>query len=158
MPDPDIDENFYKTLPIDHPIDNHVGDQIDHVMASVSHSQKRARVGKALHQRGRETWRRFCTQLETDDYSKTTATIKRIRQRRTIQPTLSHPDGPTAATEAMARQLETVYDGHLLSTRPQHDNTSTTTSSVPSEFPITEAAVTSALERLPPKKAPGIDH
>ncbi|KAG0165586.1 hypothetical protein DFQ30_008259, partial [Apophysomyces sp. BC1015] len=72
--------------------------------------------------------------------------------------TFGHPDGPTAAAEAMARHLETVYDGHLLSTRLQHDNTSTTISYMPSDFPITEAAVTSDLERLPPKKAPGIDH
>ncbi|KAG0167038.1 hypothetical protein DFQ29_000672, partial [Apophysomyces sp. BC1021] len=64
-------------------------------------------AGKALRQRSRETWRRLCTQLETDDYSKTTATIKRIRQRRTIQSTFSHSDGPTAAGEAMARHLET---------------------------------------------------
>ncbi|KAI9494027.1 hypothetical protein BDB00DRAFT_762706, partial [Zychaea mexicana] len=77
----------------------------------IRHQEARARVRRAISKRSRETWLMFCNKLESDDYRKTTASIKKIRQRRTIQPTFSHPEGPQAAAETMATHLESVFDG-----------------------------------------------
>ena len=123
------------------------------------HQEASARVRRTLKKRNRETWRHFCRRLETDDYTKTTATIKKIRQKRTIQHTFSHQDGPLAAANQMAQHLETVFDGHLLST--QHHRHQTINDPTPrtfSDFPITEELVAASIHRLPNKKAPGIDH
>ncbi|KAG2218917.1 hypothetical protein INT45_008154 [Circinella minor] len=75
--------------------------------------------------------------LENDNYCKTTATIKRIRQHRTIQPTYSHIDGPTAAAHSMAQHLEKEYNGHLLNSQKLTTSTSSY-STDDKEFPITE--------------------
>ncbi|KAI9267998.1 hypothetical protein BDA99DRAFT_422104, partial [Phascolomyces articulosus] len=77
----------------------------------VRHQEARAKLRRAIRSHSRGTWKDFCTSLENDDYSKTTARIKKIKQRRTILPTFSHPEGPTAAATAMASHLEKVYDG-----------------------------------------------
>ena len=112
-----------------------------------------------MRKQNRETWRLFCKRLETDDYTKTTTTIKRIRQKRTIQHTFSHQDGPQAAANQMAQHLETVFDGRLLSTPQQrHHSTNDSTPVTFDDFPTTKETVTASIDRLPNKKAPGMDH
>ncbi|KAI9250592.1 hypothetical protein BDA99DRAFT_445011, partial [Phascolomyces articulosus] len=129
------------------------------------HQEASARVRRALKKRNRETWHIFCKRLETDDYTKTTATIKKIRQKRTIQHTFSHQDGPLAAANQMAQHLENVFDGHLLSIQQQNqtqqDQQALDDSITPmtlADFPITEETVSASIDRLPRKKAPGTDH
>ena len=52
------------------------------------HQEANARIRRTLRKRNRETCLLFCKRLETDEYMKTTATIKKIRQKRTIQHTI----------------------------------------------------------------------
>ena len=42
--------------------------------------------------------------------------------KRTIQHLFSHQDGPVAATNQMAHYLESVFNGHLLSTQQQQQS------------------------------------
>ncbi|KAG2225960.1 hypothetical protein INT45_006656 [Circinella minor] len=125
------------------------------------HQEARAKVRRALKKRSRETWRTFCKKLEQEEYTKTTAIIKKIRQRRTLQHTYSHPGGPQTAANKMAQHLESVYDGHLITTSPQPPTREIPSTSSAHQLPdsiITSENITAALECLPKKKAPGIDH
>ncbi|KAG2224392.1 hypothetical protein INT45_002931 [Circinella minor] len=130
---------------------------IDKLPQWLRHQEAAARVRRALNKCRKEMWRIFCDKLEKDDYSKTTATIKRIRQRRTIQPTYSHIDGPVAAANTMAQHLEKVYNGHLLNHQHSHPSHRLAVNK-DYEFPITEECITTTIQNLPRKKAPGNDH
>ncbi|KAI9470450.1 hypothetical protein BDB00DRAFT_746268, partial [Zychaea mexicana] len=126
----------------------------------LKHQQADARARRAMTKRSRQTWRTFCSRLETEEYSKRTAIIKKIRHRRTVQPTFSHQDGPQQAANLMAQHLTSVYDGHLIINDHTRSTSNNHTTSTPTtvDCPITPAVVALAIERLPSRKAPGIDH
>lgn len=113
-----------------------------------------------VRQRKYHTWRDYCTRLATGDFSKTTATIKRIRQHRTKHPTFSSPAGPQAAAAQMAQHLErSTYSGQYLPSRrvgppPQ----SPAPHPIDNDCPFTEQSVIEALKSVARRKAPGVDH
>ena len=65
------------------------------------HAAAAAEFKSLVRHRKRQTWREFCQRMATEEFCKTTATVKRIRRNCTAQPTFSHPAGPQEATEVM---------------------------------------------------------
>ena len=105
----------------------------------------------------RQAWRSYCNAMERD-FAKATTTIKTLRRKRQPSHTFTHPNGPTAAADEMARHLATVCDGHLLpSPRPprqtHHPNPAPLTT-----CPFDADTVEAAIRKLPNRKAPGPDH
>ncbi|KAG2214675.1 hypothetical protein INT45_011184 [Circinella minor] len=121
-----------------------------------------------IKQRRRQTWKEFCSKLASDDFSKTTTSIKRIQQNRNIYPCFTDPAGPQVAADQMKQHLQTVFAGDnlphhhpnapLLATgrHPVHENDDDPCSD--NECPFTNESIKTALERVASKKAPGIDH
>lgn len=128
----------------------------------IRHQEARGKVKRAINQRRRETWLTFCTRMDTGDFTKATAQLKRIRRGRTMTPTFTDHQGPAAAAERMVAYLESDFAGSLLS-RDRLLETRSTPRLPCGPFlddpdPFTPAAVSSALKSIPSTKAPGIDH
>ncbi|KAG1445564.1 hypothetical protein G6F46_012170 [Rhizopus delemar] len=120
----------------------------------------KACLRRMILQRRKETWRQFCDQMEQGEYTKAIAKFCKIRKNRTLKPSFSTIEGPQHAANVMASHLRSIYSGHLLQeadrTFPSLGNPTT-----PFEIetcPITLEDIHTSLKRLPPKKAPGIDH
>ncbi|CDH56231.1 predicted protein [Lichtheimia corymbifera JMRC:FSU:9682] len=108
--------------------------------------------------RKRETWKQFCEKLAKDDFGRTTATIKRIRQRRMTSHTFTHPNGATAAANTMANHLKTVYAGSSLPTlRPSPPPLEPGPHNI-DHHPFSVLEVKEAIEHAARRKAPGVDH
>ncbi|KAG2210123.1 hypothetical protein INT45_002900 [Circinella minor] len=112
-----------------------------------------------VRQRKYTTWREFTHKLSTDDFTRTTATIKRIRQHRTKSQPFSDPSSPTVAAITMARHLETVFAGQYLPNiragpppRPSGPH------QIDADCPFTIDTIEDALKSVARKKAPGLDH
>ncbi|KAG1516921.1 hypothetical protein G6F45_010882 [Rhizopus arrhizus] len=124
------------------------------------HQETKARLRRMILQRRKETWRQFCDQMEQGEYTKAIAKFCKIRKNRTLKPSFSTIEGPQHAANVMASHLQSIYSRHLLQeadrTLPSLGNPTT-----PFEIetcPITLEDIHTSLKRLPPKKAPGIDH
>ncbi|CDS06596.1 hypothetical protein LRAMOSA09124 [Lichtheimia ramosa] len=77
-----------------------------------------------------------------------------MRKVKQAPETLSHPNGPETAAEAMITHLEQVFNGSTAESSSHPlliDNTDT-----PS--PFTSDQVKAVIKKLHPRKAPGIDH
>lgn len=81
--------------------------------------------------------------------------IKRMRKAKKAPVTLTHPDGPEAAAEAMITHLEHVFAG-INNDTPSHPLLIDTTTADPS--PFTSDQIATIIKNAHPRKAPGIDH
>lgn len=128
---------------------------------AVWHTRHRAAAASfrsLLQQRRRQTWKKFCTDLATQDFSKTTATIKRIRTNRQTHAVFTDPAGPSAAADRMVAHLGTVFDGSSLpSDRAAGPSPPPGPHSL-DDCPFSPEVVQDALDRVARRKAPGIDH
>ncbi|KAG0166234.1 hypothetical protein DFQ28_003797, partial [Apophysomyces sp. BC1034] len=97
------------------------------------------------------------------------AKMKRVKRGRTLHPSFTLPEGPQAATEAMATHLEQVFAGQLL--QQSHDEqyanddsptrsptTSTPTAPFTDDDPFDNDLIAETIAKIPIRKAPGIDH
>lgn len=134
----------------------------------IKHEAARKNFKALITQRRRQTWKEFCHKLASDDFSKTTASIKRIRQNRNIHPCFTDPAGPQVAADRMKQHLHTVFAGSNLprhrsnaplpATGPHHVYEDDGDSRNNTDCPFTNDSIKSALEKVASKKAPGIDH
>ncbi|KAG2214749.1 hypothetical protein INT45_002988, partial [Circinella minor] len=112
-----------------------------------------------VRQRKYTTWREFTHKLSTDDFTRTTATIKRIRQHRTKSQPFNDPSGPAAVATKMARHLETVFAGQYLPTvRAGPPPRPSGPYPIDNDCPFTIDTIEDALKSVARKKAPGLDH
>lgn len=65
----------------------------------LEHQQARANLRRLIRQKRRDTWKQFCQQLESQDYSKPQRRISRIKKGRAAKPTFTVTEGPNAATD-----------------------------------------------------------
>jgi hypothetical protein len=111
-----------------------------------------------IHQRRRETCQQFCQQLETQDYSKTLRCISKIKKGRSSKPTFTVTEGPQAAADTMAGHLESIFSGSALSRTLPHMDADLLASPFSDEPPFTTSHIIEAIQSLPKRKAPGVDH
>lgn len=131
----------------------------------LKHQEAKAQFRLALTRRRAETWRTFCTKLDNGNFTAASATMKQIRRSRTIHPTFTHPEGPTAAANQMADHLEGIFSGSYLS-RPAVITSITDANMAlmvsprddANDLPFSTEEVKKALKSLPNTKAPGADH
>ena len=127
----------------------------------LQHQEAQAKFRLAVNRRRAETWTLFCKKLDQGDFSQATATMKRIRKRRMLNPTFSDPHGPTVAANRMADYLEKVFSGTTQQTgyrsAPHSDHTSINTPTETEDSPFTEESVINIITQLPSGKAPGAD-
>jgi hypothetical protein len=123
------------------------------------------RFKAACKKRKRETWKEFCAKLSSGPFSETTSTIKKIRSQRRVSPQFTHHEGPTAAANAMAHHLESVFSGRNLPdtnypSPPIPEGPHPLRSNQPRfNCPFTcDLIEDMLLHKLARRKAPGIDH
>ncbi|OAD71055.1 hypothetical protein PHYBLDRAFT_171117 [Phycomyces blakesleeanus NRRL 1555(-)] len=117
-------------------------------------------VRLSVQRRRRETWKEFCNKLATQDFAKTTATMKRIKSHRQTSPVFVDPGGPQADANKMADHLHQIFSGQFLPARRPPDQTVMISSpiAIDESCPFTHLSVESAILKLPTRKAPGVDH
>ncbi|KAI7870880.1 uncharacterized protein EV154DRAFT_581118, partial [Mucor mucedo] len=119
-----------------------------------------------LKRQRRETWKNFCSKLSDGSFSETTSIIKKLRRKKVISPSFSHPEGPKAAATVMARHLRGVFSGDTL---PELRPSAPLIPMGPAitdpcdyklgECPFTVDEVIISLQyKLARRKAPGVDH
>lgn len=123
----------------------------------IKHQEACAQLKRLIHRRRRETWNKFCHQMATGEYTKAIAKISKIRKRRTLKPTFSTPQGPKHSADTMATHLETVFSGDLLQGAKTYEVASPILP-FEAECPFDVNLVQNAINNLPIRKAPGIDH
>lgn len=133
-------------------------DEIERPFWVEQHNDAKRHMRSLIASRKRETWKQFCEKLAKDDFGKTTATIKRIRQRRMTSHTFTHPNAATAAANTMANHLKTVYAGSSLPTlRPSPPPLEPGPHNI-DHHPFSVLEVKEAIEHAARRKAPGVDH
>ncbi|OAD67599.1 hypothetical protein PHYBLDRAFT_173933 [Phycomyces blakesleeanus NRRL 1555(-)] len=117
-------------------------------------------VRLSVQRRQRETWKEFCNKLATQDFAKTTATMKHIKSHRQTSPVFVDPGGPQVAANKMADHLQQIFSGQFLPARCPSDQTVMISSpiAIDESCPFTHLSVESAILKLPTRKAPGVDH
>ncbi|CAO3594863.1 unnamed protein product [Absidia cylindrospora] len=122
----------------------------------IEHRRAQAILRRLINKRKRHLWRQFCDSMNSLDFSKVAAKIKRIKNSRTIRPSFTHPLGPQHAVNQLATHFQQIYSGHLLdaSSRPPPPTAPTPPES---SSPFSVSDITSAIKQLAKKKAPGID-
>ncbi|OAD67597.1 hypothetical protein PHYBLDRAFT_173931 [Phycomyces blakesleeanus NRRL 1555(-)] len=117
-------------------------------------------VRLSVQRRRRETWKEFCNKLATQDFAKTTATMKRIKSHRQTSPVFVDPGGPQVDANKMADHLQQIFSGQFLPARRPPDQTVMISSpiAIDESCPFTHLSVESAILKLPTRKAPGVDH
>ncbi|KAI8388538.1 uncharacterized protein BYT42DRAFT_611571 [Radiomyces spectabilis] len=66
-------------------------------------------IARAVKKPERQAWRAFCDKLARGDFSRATATIKRIRNRRNQQVRFTHPYGPALGAQVLRDYMANVY-------------------------------------------------
>ena len=87
---------------------------VDKCLRWADHLKSKEAFQKAMRRRRRFTWKQFCAKLATQPLSESSGAIKKIVRSRTISASFSHPDGPLAAANAMARHLRGTFAGDSL--------------------------------------------
>ncbi|KAG2191994.1 hypothetical protein INT47_006631 [Mucor saturninus] len=120
----------------------------------------KTKLARAIGRRKAETWREFLTTLTQQPHPLTIQQIKSMRNKRRITPTYTSPHGPQAATNEMAQQLATVFDGSIRNTNlPPLDLPHINMfDPIHHPSPFAPPVVLTALKKLPNRKAPGPDH
>ncbi|KAI7897993.1 uncharacterized protein BX663DRAFT_490376 [Cokeromyces recurvatus] len=102
--------------------------------------------------------------------SKATATMARLKRRKLVSASYTHPDGPQSAVNTMAAHLAKVYDGSLLSSAdrpaapPDFSGMAPFVSGSSPLVPDSDLGIFSVptllrlIKQLPNRKAPGRDH
>ncbi|CEG63786.1 hypothetical protein RMATCC62417_00873 [Rhizopus microsporus] len=95
--------------------------------------------------------------MATGEYTKALAKISKIRKNHTLKPTFSTAEGAQNSADMMVTHLESIYSGDLLDIVQAHEVISPT---LPSneECPFDINLIQDAINHLPAKMAPGVDH
>ncbi|KAG2225615.1 hypothetical protein INT45_013726, partial [Circinella minor] len=129
---------------------------------NIKHKEASKKFDSLVQKRKRQAWNNFINKLSNDELSNTTATIKRIRQTRVVNPTFSDMAGPEVAANKMSQQLACTFSGNALprvrANPPpppivphpidNHDNICS----------FTPELIQNAIQTVARKKAPGMDH
>ncbi|KAG2217129.1 hypothetical protein INT45_011912 [Circinella minor] len=81
---------------------------------NIKHKEASKQFDSLVQKRKRQAWNNFINKLSNDELSNTTATIKRIRQNRVVNPTFSDMAGPEVAANKMSQQLARTFSGNAL--------------------------------------------
>lgn len=135
---------------------------IDKIYWYNQHKTAHAAFRSAVQAAKRASWKSFCASLETD-FSKATATIKRIKRRHASSSSFSHPSGPAAAVDVMSTHLESVYNGSFLpDATPRSEAPPAFDEFLPHDLPasplLSADNIKHHLRNLALRKAPGPDH
>ena len=126
---------------------------------AIRHQAATKKFRALIQSRKRATWRDFCNKLATGEFSTATATIKRMRQNRTANPTFTDMAGPETAAARMVDQLSRTFSGNALPRlRPNAPPRPLGPHAVDDDCPLTAVAVKTALKTVARRKAPGVDH
>ncbi|KAF7723246.1 hypothetical protein EC973_002184, partial [Apophysomyces ossiformis] len=108
--------------------------------------------------------------MEQGAFNAASAKMKHIRRDRTLRPQYCHPCGPYTAAEHLATHFEHIHSGNLLNKQttsqpanPRQPLTSSSTTALADntsalDGPFNIDIVTEAINSVPVKKAPGVDH
>ncbi|ORY96238.1 hypothetical protein BCR43DRAFT_269450 [Syncephalastrum racemosum] len=124
----------------------------------IRHRAAAASFRSLLQQRRRQTWQKLCTDLATQDFCKTTATVKRIRQNRQTHAVFTDSAGPSAAADRMVTHVGTVFDGSFLPSDRAVDPEPLQGPHSLDDCPCSPEVVQDALDGVARRKAPRIDH
>lgn len=125
----------------------------------ILHQETKAHLRRLVLRRRKETWYQFCDQMERGEFTKAIAKFCKIRKNRNLRPSFSSIEGPQHAANTMASHLKSVFSGQLLHDA-SHESVRSPISLGPfdEDSPFTLESIQEYIQKLPPKKAPSIDH